>query len=73
MSHPCDEYLYNAYKWVDGIPKFAVESVILSTCLTCVQAKQTKTPDGPNSTRSGMAFKDDTRHTDYEGLNGETS
>ena len=88
LGHPCDEYLYNAHKWVDGVPKFVVESAILSTCPTCVQAKQTKTPAGPNSTRtatrpyqglsidfsfSGLASKDETRRVDYEGINGETS
>jgi len=20
LGHPCDEYLYNAHKWVDGVP-----------------------------------------------------
>ena len=23
LGHPCDEYLYNAHKTVDGVPKFA--------------------------------------------------
>ena len=64
-----------SHKWVDGVPKFAFETPILSTCPTCVQAKQTKSSTGPNSTRSatrpyqvlsidfsfsGMASKDDT-------------
>ena len=89
LNHPSDYYLYNAHKHIDGVPKFKHMDPILDTCPTCIQAKQTKEPAGPNTTRvavypfqglsvdfsfSGMKSKnDETRRRDYVGLNGETS
>ena len=88
LNHPSDYYLYNAHKHIDGVPQFKHMDPILETCPTCIQAKQTKEAAGPNTTRvavypfqglsvdfsfSGMKSKnDDTRRSDYVGLNGET-
>ena len=46
LGHPCDEYLYNAHKYIDGVPKFSQESSVLDQCPTCIQAKQTEAPLG---------------------------
>ena len=80
LGHPCDEYLYNAHKTVDGVPKFANidKHSVLDQCPTCIQAKQTKIPDGPNfikaATRPYQGLsKDKARHSDFVGLNGATS
>ena len=85
LGHPCDEYVYNAHKGVDGVPKFAFETAILSTCPTYKQSKLSRMlalirSDPPRVRTkafgfsfSGMASKDETRRVDYEGLNGETS
>ena len=87
LGHPCDEYLYNAHKFIKGIPKFERETSVLDQCPTCIQAKQSKEPKGKNSTRkatkpyeglsidfsfSGTRSKDDNRRKDFEGMNGET-
>ena len=88
LGHINDDYLYNAHKFIDGIPKFKHNDPILDKCPTCIQSKQTKTPAGPNTTRtaehpfqglsidfsfSGTKSKDTNRTQDYEGINGETS
>ena len=52
LGHPCDEYLYNAHKFIDGVPKFDKQTPILDQCPTCIQAKQSKVPTGPHSTRT---------------------
>ena len=54
LGHPCDEYLYNAHKTVDGVPKFANidKHSVIDQCPTCIQAKQTKTPAGPHSIKA---------------------
>ena len=57
LRHQClgyinDNYLYNAHKFIDDIPKFKHNDPVLDQCPTCIQSKQTKTPAGPNSTRS---------------------
>ena len=87
LGHPCDEYLYNAHKFITGVPKFDRQTTVLDQCPTCIRAKQTKTPAGPHSTRiatqpyqglsidfcfTGVASKDTGRRQDYEGINGET-
>ena len=51
LGHPSDYYLYNAHKFIKGIPKFKHMDPILDTCPTCIRAKQTKEPAGPNTTR----------------------
>ena len=56
LGHPCDEYLYSAHKWIDGVPKFKRRSNVLSHCSTCIQAKQTKTAASPNSTKKAIHF-----------------
>ena len=88
LGHPSDYYLYNAHKHIDGVPQFKHMDRVLDTCPTCIRAKQTKEPAGPNSTRtatqpyqglsvdfsfSGTKSKDTTRSEDYLGLNGETA
>ena len=88
LGHPSDHYLYNAHKHIKGVPKFKHMDAILDSCPTCIRAKQTKEPAGPNTTRtatqpyqglsidfsfSGTKSKnDDTRQRDYVGINGET-
>ena len=88
LGHPSDYYLYNAYKYVKGIPWFKHETKVLDICPTCIRAKQVKEPAGPNSTWNatqpyqgllvdfsflGTCSKDPGRAKDYVGLNGETS
>lgn len=51
LGHPCDAYLYDAHKHIDGVPKFKKVSDVLLNCTTCIQSKQTKTPAGPNTTK----------------------
>lgn len=51
LGHPSDEYLYNAHKHIDGVPKFLHADPILDQCPTCIRAKQTKQAAGPNSTQ----------------------
>lgn len=86
LGHPCDEYLYNAHKTIDGVPKFDQETPVLDTCPVCIQAKQSKEPSGPNTTQkatvayqglsidfsfSGVKSKNKDRRSDYEGFNGQ--
>ena len=56
LGHPCDEYLYSTRKFIDNVPEFKRRSDVLSRCLTCIQAKQTKSTPGPNSTKRAMYF-----------------
>ena len=87
MAHPCDEYLYNAHKSIDGVPKFDRVTSVLDECPVCIQAKQTKEPAGNKTTKvatvpyqglsidfsfSGIRSKNENRRVDYEGFNGET-
>ena len=46
LGHPSDKYLYRAHKFVDGVSKFKHESAVLSTCPTCIEAKQVKSAPG---------------------------
>jgi GAG-pre-integrase domain len=88
LGHPSDYYLYNAHKHVKGVPQFQHEHPVLDKCPTCIQAKQTKEPAGPHTTRtatapyqglsvdfsfSGVKSKDKSREIDFVGLNGEAS
>ena len=51
-SHICDQYLYNAHKYIDRVPKFSdTISRVLDHCLTCIQDKMSKTPPGHGITR----------------------
>ena len=52
LGHPSDYYLYNAHKYVKGVPEFAHEHPVLDKCPTCIQAKQTKEPAGDHTTRT---------------------
>ena len=56
LGHPCDAYLYSAHKFIDDVPEFKGRSDILSCCSTFIQAKQSKTAPGPNSTNSAIHF-----------------
>ena len=88
LGHPCDEYLYNAHKFIDGVPKFSQQTSVLDQCPTCIQAKQSKQSPGKHSTRvatqpyqglsidfsfSGMKSANSDRRKNYEGINGETA
>lgn len=88
LGHPSDHYLYNADKFVKGVPQFCHESAVMDTCPTCFKAKQVKSPATGNTTLvttqlyqglsfdflfSGTKSKDDKRRKDYVGINGATS
>ena len=88
LEHPSDKYLYRAHKFVRGVPKFQHEVPVLTTCSTCIEAKQVKSAPGENTTLtakqpfqglsldfmfSGMQSKNRNRRTDFLGYNGETS
>ncbi|MCE2996259.1 MAG: hypothetical protein LW863_11705 [Flammeovirgaceae bacterium] len=89
LGHPSDHYLYNAHKFVKGVPHFRHETPVLDTCPVCIQSKQKKEPPGPNSTRTATApyqglsidfafagctsKNQSTRAEDYIGLHGETA
>ena len=88
LGHPCDEYLYNAHKFIDGVPKFSRQSSVIDQCPTCIQSKQTKEAPGKHTTRtatqpyqglsidfsfSGIKSRNSDRRQDYEGINGETA
>jgi len=87
LGHPSDHYLFNAHKFVKGVPKFRHLDAVMDICPTCIRAKQTKSPAGPNTTRvatlpfqglsvdfsfSGVRSSDTTRGSEYIGFNGET-
>eukprot|EP00980_Cylindrotheca_fusiformis_P030011 scaffold24183_cov269-Cylindrotheca_fusiformis.AAC.1 len=38
-------------QYIDGVPKFKHMDSVLDKCPTCIRAKQTKEPAGPNTTR----------------------
>ena len=86
LGHPCNKYLYNAHKFITGVPKFDCQTPVLDQCPTCIQAKQTKVPGGPHSTHvatqpyqglsinfcfTGTSSKDSARKSDYKGINRE--
>ena len=87
LGHPSDHYLHNAHKYVQGVPQFKHQDGVLDKCPTCIRAKQTKEPAGPNATRtatvpyqglsidfafSGTRSKDEKRAKKFKGCNGET-
>ena len=37
LGHPCNEYLYNAHKFITGVPKFDRQTPVLDECPTCIQ------------------------------------
>ena len=88
LGHPCDEYLYNAHKFIEGVPKFSRQTSVLDQCPTCIRSKQTKESPSKHSTRvatqpyqglsidfsfSGVKSANSERRRDYEGINGETA
>jgi hypothetical protein len=87
LDHVCDQHLYDAHKYADGIPQFRHSEPVLDTCPICVQAKLKKRSPGPNTTRkatvpyqglgfdfafTGQCSKNKDRAQHYTGLNGET-
>jgi hypothetical protein len=87
LDHICDEHLYAAHKYVDGVPKFHHADPILESCPVCIQAKMKKRAPGSNTTRkatvpyqglgfdfafTGQKSKNKERALNYTGLNGET-
>ena len=87
LGHCSDEYLCNAHKFVDGVPKFNRSDSTLHQCPTCIQAKMTKSPAGPNTTMTatvpyqglsvdfsftGLRSKNADRAVEFTGLHGET-
>eukprot|EP00980_Cylindrotheca_fusiformis_P020907 scaffold7928_cov68-Cylindrotheca_fusiformis.AAC.1 len=80
-------YLFNAHKFIKGVPKFKHLDPILESCPTCIRAKQTKEPAGENPTRvatvpyqglsidfsfAGQKSKNSERAKSFVGFNGET-
>ncbi|KAG7369949.1 GAG-pre-integrase domain containing protein [Nitzschia inconspicua] len=39
LGHPSDHYLYNAHKYIDGVPNFKHHDPILERCPTCIKQK----------------------------------
>ena len=54
LGHPCDEHLYSAHKFINGMPWFKRRSDVMSKCSTCIKAKIRKTDPGPNSTKRAI-------------------
>ncbi len=52
LGHPSDYYLFNAHKYVKGVPQMNHQHAVLEKCPTCIQAKHTNEPAGSNSTRT---------------------
>ena len=57
LVHPCNECLYSAHKFIDGVPKFNQRSDVLLKYLTCDKVNMTKTTPGPNSTKQAIQHK----------------
>ena len=88
IFHNFNQYLYNDYKYNDGVLKFGEStSKVLDKCPTFIQANFSKTPPGHGITRvatqlyqgllvdfdfSGMNFDDSGLKNIYEGIYGET-
>ena len=87
LGHVSDKYLHKAHAHIKGVPSFKHIDPTLETCPTCIRAKQTKEPAGPNTTRTatkpyqglsidfsfaGVRSNDPTKAKDYVGINGET-
>ena len=88
LGHPSDHYLFNAHKFVDGVPKFKHMDPVMDTCPTCIRAKITKSSASEDSTMtatqpfqglsidfmfSGLKSKDPKREKNFVGIKGETS
>ena len=54
LGHPCNEYLYSAHKFIDGVLKFKGRSDVISKYSTCIKAKMPKTAPCPNSTKRAI-------------------
>ena len=51
LGHPHDDYLLQAHKFVDGVPKFTTRSNVLDNCPTCMRAKMTKSTHVKGTTK----------------------
>ena len=51
MGHPSDSYFYMAHKFIDGVPQFKHQDLILEQCPTFIHSDQPKTP-GTSTTLS---------------------
>jgi hypothetical protein len=86
LGHVSDNYLYNAHKSIDGVPRFSREDPVLDKCPTCIQSKQTKESSKAGTTRkatqrfeglsidvsfSGQRSKNNERAKEFVGFNGE--
>ena len=87
LCHLCDEYLYSAHEFIDGVQKFKQRSDMMLKCSTCIKTRMNKTTPGPSSTKravhhvqglsidfsfSGVKSKNTNGRKDYVGINGET-
>jgi len=54
LGHPSDYYLFNAHRYVKGVPQFKHHNAVLEQCPTCIQSKQRKEPPGPHTIKSAL-------------------
>ena len=51
LGRPCNKYLYNAHKYIYGVPKFSdTISKVLYQCPTFIQVKMSKNTPGYGTT-----------------------
>ena len=88
LAHCGDQYLYNAHKHINGVPKFSRQDPIIDNCPTCMMAKlrkrnietiqQRPTTEKYESIQLDIGFTGQTskneksRQQNYKGYNGET-
>ena len=46
LGHPSDSYLYNAHKYIDGVPQFKHSDPVMDYCPVCTRSEQPKTHGG---------------------------
>jgi hypothetical protein len=86
LGHPSDSYLYNAHKYIDGVPQFKHSDPVMDYCPVCTRSEQPKTHGGGTTMKAtcpwqglsvdfaftGQSRKDKNKYEDYLGLHGET-
>ena len=86
LGHPSDSYLYNAHKYIDGVPQFKHSDPVMDYCPVCTRSEQPKTHGGGTTMKAtrpwqglsvdfaftGQSRKDKNEYEDYLGLHGET-
>jgi hypothetical protein len=86
LGHPSDSYLYNAHKYIDGVPQFKHFDPVLDYCPTCIRSEQPKVPGKRTTMKATKAFQgwsvdfaftgqsrqDSDQYEDYLGIHGET-